>query len=77
MATVLDTVSADQVEIGDVIEYVRATGPKKGQSRVLEVTDINDTGSVIYITGIPDDVPGNDKVTVPFLADDYVDVLGS
>lgn len=77
MSTVIDTITADTVEPGDVVEYVLGKGPRRGQTRTLSVKSVEDTGSVIYITGVPDDIPGNETITVPFSSDDYVDIIGS
>lgn len=73
MSAVIDTVTADTVEQGDVIEYVG----KRGQSHTLGVDSVEDTGGDILITGWPDDLPGGEKVTVRFQPDDYVDIIGS
>ncbi len=73
MSTVIDTITADTVEEGDVIEYVG----KKGQSHTVQVKTVEDKGNHILVTGLPDDLPGGEKVTIRFQPDDYVDLLGA
>jgi hypothetical protein len=71
---VIDTITADTVQNGDVIEYVTP----KGKTRTLAVTgEPEDNGTHILVTGIPEDIAGNEKVTVRFEPDDYVDLLGA
>lgn len=70
---VLFTTTADTLEPGDHIEYV--TG--KGKSRTMAVTEVDDQGSIIAVTGLPDDIPGGEKVTVSFQPDDFIDILGA
>lgn len=74
MSEVIDTISADSVEVSDLIQYVH-----KGQALTLEVKSVEEIkgehGWRVHVRGYSHE--SGDNVTIKFRPDQRVDLLGA